>query len=73
MTTVVRRKRASRTSIGPYKRHELLTGRIVYPVLAYTGYGDGIGTDLTAFITDHMRADWEANRNRLSPCCRSPI
>jgi hypothetical protein len=27
---------------------------------SYSGYGDGIGTDLTAFITDGMRADWEA-------------
>jgi hypothetical protein len=45
-------------NIGPYRRHELLTGRIQYPVLGYTGYGDGIGTDLTAFITDQMRADW---------------
>ena len=34
MTTVIRRKRASRLSIGPYERHELLTGRIVYPVKA---------------------------------------
>jgi hypothetical protein len=34
MTTVIRRKRALRSSIGPYKRHELLTGWIVYPVLA---------------------------------------
>ena len=71
MTTILRRKRTSRLSIGPYKRHELLTGRIVYPVLGYTGYGDGIGTDLTAFITDHMRADWEANRAELLAFLRS--
>ena len=57
MTTVIRRKRASRSSIGPYRRLELLTGRIVYPVASYTGYGDGIVTHLTAFISDEMRAD----------------
>jgi hypothetical protein len=65
MTTVIRRKRASRSSIGAYRRHELLTGRIVYPVQGYTGYGDGIVTHLTAFISDEMRADWEANRAEL--------
>jgi hypothetical protein len=65
MTTVIRRKRASLSSIGPYRRHDLLTGRIVYPVQGYTSYGDGIGTDLTAFITDEMRAGWEANRDEL--------
>ncbi|QHO76284.1 hypothetical protein ACH79_30455 [Bradyrhizobium sp. CCBAU 051011] len=71
MTTIVRRKRASRSSIGPYRRHELLTGRIVYPVQGYTGYGDGIGTDLTAFISDEMRADWAANRDELMAFWRS--
>jgi hypothetical protein len=65
MTIVTRRKRASRLSIGPYRRHELLTGRIQYPVLGYTGYGDGVGTDLTAFISDEVRADWLANRTEL--------
>jgi hypothetical protein len=65
MATIIRRKRASRTSIGSYKRHELLTGEIRYPVLGCSGYGDMSGTDLTAFITDEMRADWEANRDEL--------
>ena len=65
MTTAIRRKRASRTSIGPYRRNELLSGRVQYPVQGYTGYGDGVGTDLTAFISDTMRADWEANREEL--------
>src|SRR5258708_37324106 len=65
MTSVIRRRRASRLSIGPYRRHELLTGRTVYPVQGYTAYGDGIGTVLTAFITHEMRADWEANRAEL--------
>jgi len=27
--------------IGPYKRNELLTGKIYYPALGYSGYGDG--------------------------------
>ena len=65
MTTIIRRKRTSRMQLGPYRRHELLTGRIVYPVQGYAGYGDGVGTDLTAFITDQMRADWAANREEL--------
>lgn len=65
MTTVIRRKRASRLSIGPYRRYELLTGVIRYPVLGYSGYGDGVGTDLTAFIDDEMRRDWAANRDEL--------
>lgn len=71
MTTVIRRKRASRSSIGPYRRHELLRGRIVYPVQGYSGYGDGVGTDLTAFVSDQMRADWAANREELMAFWRS--
>ncbi|MDA9400774.1 hypothetical protein [Bradyrhizobium sp. CCBAU 45389] len=71
MSTIIRRKRASRSSLGPYRRHELLTGRIQYPVQGYTGYGDGVGTDLTDFISDGMRADWEANRDVLMAFWRS--
>src|SRR6476661_9578129 len=71
MTTVIRRKRASRSSIGPYRRHELLTGCIQYPVQGYTGYGDGVGMDLTAFISEQMRADWAANRAELLAFWRS--
>ena len=65
MSTIIRHKRTSRLSIGPYRRHELLTGLIRYPVQGYTGYGDGVGTDLTAFIGDEMRRDWAANRDEL--------
>ena len=67
MSTVIRRRRTSRLSIGPYRRHEFLTGRIQYPVQGYTGYGDGdgVGTDLKAFIGPEMRADWAANRAAL--------
>ena len=71
MSTIIRRKRTSRLSIGPYKRHELLTGWISYPVRGYTGYGDGVGTDVTAFISDQMRADWTANREELVAFWRS--
>jgi hypothetical protein len=71
MTTIIRRKRASRMQLGPYRRHELLTGRILYPVQGYSGYGDAIGTDLTAFITHEMRADWLANRDVLMEFWRS--
>jgi hypothetical protein len=65
MTTVIRRKRTSRLSIGPYRRHELLTGRIEYPVQGYDGYGDGSSTDLRKFISDEMRNDWRNHREVL--------
>jgi hypothetical protein len=71
MSTIVRRKRMSRTELGPYKRHELLFGEIIYPALGYTGYGDGTGKDLTAFISDEMRADWEGHRDELMAFWRS--
>ena len=54
MATVKRRRRLSQRELGPYKRHELLTGEIDYPMQGYTGYGDGTGTDLAAFIGDEM-------------------
>jgi hypothetical protein len=65
MTTIVRRKRTSRSTIGPYKRHELLFGEIFYPMMNYSGYGDGKGTNLADFISAEMKADWEANREEL--------
>ena len=65
MSTIVRRRRASRLALGPYRRHELLVGAIRYPVQGYTGYSDGVGTHLAAFISDEMRADWAANREEL--------
>jgi hypothetical protein len=55
----------SRISIGPYKRHELLTGRITYPSQGYSGYGNGISTEVAAFIGDEMRSDRAANREEL--------
>ena len=36
--------------IGPYKRHELLTGKIYYPALGYSGYGDGKSTHIADFV-----------------------
>jgi hypothetical protein len=51
--------------IGPYKRHELLTGKIYYPALGYSGYGDGKSTHIADFVNHEMRLDWLANRDRL--------
>jgi hypothetical protein len=65
MATIIRRKHTSRIYLGPYRRYELLTGEIKYPLYGYDGYGDGVGTDLRAFIDDEMRADWEANCEEL--------
>ncbi len=55
MSTIMRRRRGSRRQLGPYKRYELLMGHVSYPILNYDGYGDGVGTDLTQFISDGMR------------------
>ena len=72
MSTIVRRKRTSRKSLGPYKSFELLTGEVTFASPGYyTGYGDGVGKDLSAFINDEMRADWEANRDELMEFWRS--
>jgi hypothetical protein len=71
-TNLVRRKRTSRSGIGPYRCYKLLTGEIAYAAPGYyTGYGDGVGTDLSAFIDDDMRRDWEANRDELLAFWRS--
>ena len=51
--------------IGPYERHELLTGRIYYPAPGYSGYGDGTSTHIADFVTHELRLDWFANRDRL--------
>jgi hypothetical protein len=66
MSTIFRRKRASRLNLDPYRRSELLYGEIRYPLPShYTGYGDMHGLDLRAFITPEMKADWAANRDGL--------
>jgi hypothetical protein len=59
------RARGWRPELSPYQVFELLTGEIIYPMRGYTGYGDGGGTDLCAFISDEMRTDWKQNRDRL--------
>jgi hypothetical protein len=47
------------------------TGKIVYPLMRYDGYGDGAGdafgcgVDLRDFICDRMRADWAYHREEL--------
>src|SRR5258707_11226925 len=71
MTTIVRRKRTSRMSIGPYRRHELLTGEVKIVVQGYSGYSDQLRTNLTLFIGPEMRADWAANREELIAFWRS--
>lgn len=66
MSTITRRRRASRINLDPYRRYELLTGEIRYPPPQYyTGYGNGTGTDLAAFISDEMREDWKNHRDEL--------
>ncbi len=64
MSTIIRRRRTSRLEIGPYKRHELLVGQILYAP-AYSGYGDGTGLDLAKFISFDMRNDWTKTREEL--------
>src|SRR5262245_39040546 len=66
MATTKYRTRQSKRELGPYKRHELLTGEIVRND-EYSGYADPEGTseDLTQFISDEMRRDWEDNRDEL--------
>jgi hypothetical protein len=64
LSTIQRRQRVMRT-LGCYKRHELLTGRIKYPVQGYTGYGDGSSDEVSDFVCDEMRSDWAEHRETL--------
>src|SRR5262245_19123858 len=64
MATIVRQKRGPR-QLGPYRRHELLTGEIRYPERGYSGYGDGRNLNLADFISAEMRADWAEHRDEL--------
>jgi hypothetical protein len=70
VSTIVRRKHVMRT-LGPFRRHELLTGRIKYPVQGYTGYGDGSSVEVADFVCDEMRRDWADNREELMAFWRS--
>ena len=73
---MVRRiSKVRRRGLTAYKLVELLTGKIMYPMMYYDGYGDGGpggGDDLTEnHISDAMRQDWEANREALMAFWRS--
>ena len=59
------RERRGVTFPSAYQAAELRTGKSLYPAQGYDGYGDGIGTDLRAFISDLMLADWTAHREAL--------
>jgi hypothetical protein len=59
------RERQGVEFLSAYQASELLTGEINYPVMGYDGYGDGVGKDLCAFISDLMRTDWTTHRAAL--------
>ncbi|MGX1352478.1 hypothetical protein AB7M49_006087 [Bradyrhizobium elkanii] len=71
MSTVIRRRRGSRLQLGPYKRHELLTGHIATVVSGYSGYATGSSRNLADYISAAMHADWQANRDELLEFWRS--
>ncbi len=71
MSTVVRQRRSSKLQLGPYRRHELLTGEVKIVVQGYSGYSDQIHTDLTRFIGPEMRNDWANHRTELVAFWRS--
>ena len=59
-------------TLSPYKIHELLIGICTYPLRlphTYSGYGNphcrNQDEDLAPYITDAMRRDWIANRDKL--------
>jgi len=64
-TKRTRREHKWAPGLSQYQITELLTGKIRYPVYGYTGYGNGEGRDLAAFITDRMRHDWAQHRDEL--------
>jgi hypothetical protein len=73
---VKRHSGVRRGGLTGYKVYELLTGDIQYPVQGrYEGYGhtrSGGGNDFAEnYISDGMRADWEANRDALMAFWRS--
>jgi hypothetical protein len=71
MTTIIRRKRVSRSEIGPYRRHELLTGKAIFAAYGYSGYCIRPDTDVSHFIDDEMKRDWLQNRDELLEFWRS--
>ena len=74
---MVRRSSTLRSrGLTAYKVHELLTGKMKYPLRGYTGYGDMLadqGRDGLAenWISDEMRRDWKENREALLAFWRS--
>ena len=65
MSTILRPRRDSKLELGPYRRHELLTGE-VKPSHDYDGYTNSNPTDdLVDFISVDMRSDWARNRDEL--------
>jgi hypothetical protein len=65
-TNIRRRRRDARRRLTSYRAHELLNGRCEYPVMSYySGYGDGVGTNVADFISEEMKLDWLANRQTL--------
>jgi hypothetical protein len=71
MTNVVRHRRQPR-ELGPYRRHELLTGEIVRVEYGYTGYAsDGKSDNAADYISDEMKADWAEHREALLKFWRS--
>jgi len=71
VSTIIRRRRSSKLQLGPYRRHELLTGEVKIVVQGYSGYSDQVRTDLTLFIGPEMRADWQNHRAELIAFWRS--
>jgi hypothetical protein len=71
VSTIVRQRRRSKLQLGPYRRHELLTGEVKIVVQGYSGYSDQIHTDLTLFINLEMRQDWINHRDELVAFWRS--
>ena len=66
MSTIVRRRRASAARPWPIPSARTgWSGRILYPIQGYDGYGDGLSTNVADFIGPEMRADWQANRVAL--------
>jgi hypothetical protein len=59
------RDRQQQAFPSAYCLSELLTGKIMYPVIRYDGYGDGVGIDLRDFISHRMRDDWAYHREEL--------
>jgi hypothetical protein len=66
-----RRTSSKRHGLCAYRKHELLTGEISYPVLGYSGYGNGESTNLEDFISEEMLQDWREHRTELLKFWRS--